>query len=98
MLREEVDKGKTRLGCFTGIYDTVPAKENFFYALTAIFLNYTVWRFRTKKIIPSLATLCHEVDYLFNAVASCSKKINDMAYTSVTPLCRRWREHGHGRG
>jgi hypothetical protein len=98
MLRAEVDEGKKLLGCITGIYDAVSTKDNFFYALTAILLNYTVWRFRTKKIIPSLATLCHEVDYLFNTVAYCSRKISDLASTSGTPLCRRWREHGHGRG
>jgi hypothetical protein len=62
------------MGCFTGIYDAVLTKDNFFYVLTAILLNYTVWRFRTKKIVPSLATQCHEVDYLFNTVAVCSKK------------------------
>jgi hypothetical protein len=98
MLRDEVDEGKRLLGCLTGIYDGVSARDNFFYVLTAILLNYTVWRFRSKKIIPSVATLCHEVDYLFNTVACCSKKIADMASISGTPLCRRWREHGHGRG
>ncbi len=30
MLREEADEGKKRLGCFTGIYDAISAKENFF--------------------------------------------------------------------
>jgi len=98
MLRDEADEGKKRLGCFTGLYDAVSAKDNFFYSLTAILLNYTVWRFRIKKLIPSLATLCHEVDYLFNSICYCSKKISDLASTSGTPLCRRWREHGHGRG
>jgi len=98
MLREEADEGKKRLGCFTGLYNEVSKTDNFFYILTAILLNYTVWRFRTKKIIPSLATLCHEVDYLFNTVAYCSKKISELANTSGTPLCRRWREHGRGRG
>jgi hypothetical protein len=98
MLREEADEGKKRSGCFTGLYNEVSKTDNFFYILTAILLNYTVWRFRTKKIIPSLATLCHEVDYLFNTVAYCSKKISELAITSGTPLCRRWREHGHGRG
>ncbi len=48
MLKEEVDEGKNRLGCLTGIYDSVSARDYFFYALTAIFLNYTVWRFRCK--------------------------------------------------
>jgi hypothetical protein len=86
------------LGCFTGIYETVSTKDTFFYILSSILLNYTVWGFRTKKLVPSLATFCHEVDYLFNTVAVCSKKILDLASTSGTPLCRRWREHGHGRG
>jgi hypothetical protein len=98
MLREEMDERKARLGCLTGLYENVSVRESIFYVLTSIFLNYTLWQFRQKKTVPGLATLCHEVDYHFQAVASCSKKISDLASASDSPVCRRWREHGHGRG
>jgi hypothetical protein len=98
MLKEEQDEGKARNGCLTGLYDNVPVKDSIFYVLTSIFLNYTIWHFRHKKTVPSLATLCHEVDYHFLTVANCSKKIADLASASDSPICRRWRAHGHGRG
>jgi len=98
MLREELDDGRARLGCLTGVYDNVTAKESVFYVLTSIFLNYTLWQFRHKKTVPSLATLCHEVDYHFQTVTSCSNKIATLALASDSPICRRWRELGHGRG
>ncbi len=94
MLREELDDGRARLGCLSGVYDNVTAKESVFYVLTSIFLNYTLWQFRHKKTVPSLATLCHEVDYHFQTVTSCSNKIATLALASDSPICRRWREQG----
>jgi hypothetical protein len=61
-------------------------------------INYTVWQWKLKKMIPSIATLATEVDYLFFSICGTSKKIENMALMSVTPLCRRWRDGRHGRG
>jgi hypothetical protein len=98
MLKRENNLEKSRLGCLTGIYETTPSADSFFYVLTSIFCNFTIWQCKQKKIVPSLATLLNEVDSHFLYTASVSTKISEMAKTSNTPVCRRWRAHGHGRG
>ena len=98
MLKRENNLEKSRLGCLSGIYETTPSADSFFYVLTSIFCNFTIWQCKQKKIVPSLATLLNEVDSHFLYTASVSTKISEMAKTSNTPVCRRWRAHGHGRG
>jgi hypothetical protein len=98
MMRNEIDPVKNKVGILTGTYDTVGGGDAIFLILTSIFLNYSIWQARSKKIVPSLATLCNEVDLHFHQVAVCSKKISDLAQTSNIPVCRRWRESGQGRG
>jgi hypothetical protein len=96
MLREENDAVKKRIGILTGTYNSVGRNDATFLSLTSIFLCYSIWQAKSKKIIPSLATLCNDVDQFFLEVTVCSKKISELAETSNTPVCRRWRESGHG--
>jgi exonuclease III len=98
MLKREINEDKSRLGCLTGIYDNTPGVDSFFYILTSIFLNYTIWQCKQRKTVPSLATLLNEVDSYFLNTTNVSNKITEMAKASNAPVCRRWREHGHGRG
>jgi hypothetical protein len=80
------------------LQEKIPRKDAMFLSLTSIFLCYSIWQAKSKKIIPSIATLCTDVDQLFLEVSVCSKKISELAETSNIPVCRRWRESGHGRG
>jgi hypothetical protein len=98
MLKREINEDKSRLGCLTGIYDNTPGVDSFFYILTSIFLNYTIWQCKQRKTVPSLATLLNEVDSYFLNTTNVSNKITEMAKASNAPVCRRWREYGHGRG
>jgi hypothetical protein len=96
--RPENDPVKARLSSLTGLLDNAVGCDNFFYVLTSVFLNYTLWQWKLKKIIPSPATLFLEVDNHFYAVTLVSKKITEMASNSNTGICRRWREQHHRRG
>jgi len=98
MLIDEDDAVKKRIGILTGFYDNVGGSDTLFLTLTSIFLCYSVWQAKGKKIIPSLASLCNDVDQLFLQVTVCSKKISELAEISNVPVCRRWRASGHGRG
>jgi hypothetical protein len=98
MLIDEDEAVKKRIGILTGFYDNVGGSDTLFLTLTSIFLCYSVWQAKGKKIIPSLASLCNDVDQLFLQVTVCSKKISELAEISNVPVCRRWRASGHGRG
>jgi hypothetical protein len=98
MMRNEVDVGKQRMGILTGTYENVTGHDALFFTLTSIFLCYSVWLARGKKSVPSIATLCNDVDQFFLQVTLCSKKISELAEISNVTVCRRWRENGHGRG
>jgi hypothetical protein len=96
--RHRLDETQKKLCYMTGTVATFHKNDSVFYMLTSILINYTVWQWKLKKMIPSIATLTTEVDYLFFSICATSKKIENMALMSVTPLCRRWRDGRHGRG
>jgi len=96
--RHRLDESQKKLCYMTGSVATYQKNDAFFYMLTSILINYTVWQWKLKKMIPSIATLTTEVDYLFFSICDISKKIENMALMSATPLCRRWRDGRHGRG
>jgi hypothetical protein len=77
MLQNENDAVKQRIGILTGSYDNVRGNDAMFLSLTSIFLCYSIWLAKSKKIIPSLATLCNDVDQFFLEVSVCSKKFRN---------------------
>jgi hypothetical protein len=83
---------------FTGIVRGAGKTDGFFYLLTAVLVNYTVWQFRMKKIVPSLASILEDVDNLFDMCVWVSKKISDTVSDANSPICRRWTARHHGRG
>ncbi len=96
--KHRLDEAQKKLCYMTGIVETYQKNDKLFYVLTSFLINYTVWQWKLKKMIPSIAKLTNEVDYLFYSVCFISKKIENMALTSTTPVCRRWRDGRHGRG
>jgi len=96
--RQRLDDAQKRLCYLTGLVETFHRNDKFFYILTATLINYSVWQWKLKKIIPSIATVTNEVDYVFYMVCFTSKIIENMALTSTTPICRRWRAGHHGHG
>ncbi len=68
------------------------------YLLTATLINYTIWQWRLKKLIPSIASVKNDVDFLFECIADASKTIKNLAINSGIPICRRWRAGRYGRG
>ncbi len=96
--KHRLDNTQKRLCYMTGSVETFHKNDSFFYVLTSVLINYTVWQWKLKCMIPSIATLTNEVDYIFYSVCSTSKKIENMTITSNCPICRRWRDGRHGRG
>jgi hypothetical protein len=91
------DRTKTML-CVGGYNYVGSATHNFFVLMTSIFYNYVIWQSRNKKTIPSIATICNEIDNYFDNVVICSKYVHDLALENGTPICRRWRERHNRRG
>jgi hypothetical protein len=83
---------------FTGIVRGAGKIDSFFYLLTAVLVNYTVWQFRMKKIVPSIASILEDVDNLFDMCEWVSKKISETVSDANSPICRRWTARHHGRG
>ena len=81
-----------KLFAFTGLSNNVHTADSFFLVLTCLFFNYTLWQAKLKKTVPSIATVCQEIDNHFDNVANVSAKLKNLAIDSGTPLCRRWRE------
>ena len=96
--KHRLDDEQKKVCYMTGIVETYQKNDALFYVLTSLLVNYTVWQWKLKKMIPSIATLTNEVDYLFYSVCFMSKKIENMALMSTTPVCRRWRDGRYGRG
>jgi len=96
--RHRLDDAQKKLCYLTGIVETLHKNDSTFYILTATLINYTIWQWKQKKMIPSIATLLNEVDYGFYMICYTSKKIENMAVISTTPICRRWRDGQYGRG
>jgi hypothetical protein len=96
--RHRLDDSRKKLCYMTGTVDAYQKTDSFFYMLTAILINYTVWQSKLKSIIPGIASLSNEVDYIFYMVCFTSKKIENLAITSNCPICRRWRNGQYGRG
>lgn len=91
------DDGSRNLLKTTGIRPGKPPIYMFFSILTALLVNFMIWQYRNRKIIPSLASLTFDVDTLF-ALAASGGKLAKMAENCNLSVCRRWRESGHGRG
>jgi hypothetical protein len=72
--------------------------DGFFYLLTAILVNYTMWQFRLKKIVPSIASMLEDVENLFDMCVNVSQKISVIVIESNSPICRRWTARHHRRG
>jgi hypothetical protein len=70
----------------TGSVATFHARDKRIIHLTATLVNYTVWQWKLKKIIPSIATVTNEVDYLFEGICDTSSKIENIAMLSGTPI------------
>jgi hypothetical protein len=83
---------------FTGMVDTLHNGDQTLYLLTATLINYTIWQWRLKKLIPSIASVKNDVDFLFECIADASKTIENLAINSGIPICRRWRAGRYGRG
>jgi hypothetical protein len=83
---------------FTGIVRGAGKINGFFYLLTAVLVNYTVWQFRMKKIVPSIASILEDVDNLFDMCVWVSNKISETVSEANSPICRRWTARHHGRG
>jgi hypothetical protein len=96
--RHRLDDAQKKLCYLTGIVETLHKNDSTFYILTATLINYTIWQWKQKKMIPSIATLLNEVDYGFYMICYTSRKIENMAVISTTPICRRWRDGQYGRG
>jgi hypothetical protein len=47
--------------------------------LTATLINFTIWPWKLKKLIPSIASVTNEVDFLFECAADASKRIENLA-------------------
>jgi hypothetical protein len=92
------DPVSCKLTYFTGIVRGAGKIDGFFYLLTAVLVNYTIWRFRMKKIVPSIASILEDVDNLFDMCVWVSHKISETVSDANSPICRRWTARHHGRG
>jgi hypothetical protein len=72
--------------------------SGFFYLLTAMLINFTVWQSRMKKSIPSVASIIEDVDNLFDTCVNVSSKISNTVPDAPPPICRRWTARNNGRG
>jgi hypothetical protein len=93
-----VNPAAERLTYLTGIVNGANKIDSFFYLLTSILCNYTVWQFRMKKIVPSTASIIEDIDNLFESCVNVSHKISDTVSDASSPICRRWTARQHGRG
>jgi hypothetical protein len=82
----------------TGIVNGSNKIDSFYYLLTSILCNYTVWQFRMKKIIPSMASITEDMDTLFDSCVDVSQIISGTVTDASSPICRRWSARRHGRG
>ncbi len=87
-----------RLLCCTGLAPVNNGTDRFFYVLTAIFFNFVLWQCKRKRLLPSTVTVLNDIDFLFANICKISSRINTLALTNNSHLCRRWRENGHWRG
>jgi hypothetical protein len=87
-----------RLTYMTGIVIGSNKIDSFYYLLTSILCNYTVWQFRMKKIIPSIASITEDMDTLFDSCVDVSQVISGTVSDASSPICRRWSARRHGRG
>ena len=73
-------------------------EDRFIFILTSVLINYTVWQYKLKKIVPGIASLITDVDNLFDSAVIASESLKIIATTNASPLCRRWSAARHGRG
>jgi hypothetical protein len=87
-----------RLWCLTGLVPANNENDRFFYVLTSILFNYVLWQCKIKRLLPSTVTALYDIDFMFDNICKVSSRIRTLAMTNNSPLCRRWRTNGHGRG
>ncbi len=87
-----------RLTYLTGIVNGSNKTDSFYYLLTSILCNYTVWQSRMKKIVPSTVSIIEDLDNLFDSCVDVSQKISGTVTDASSPICRRWSARRHGRG
>jgi len=92
------DPVSKKLTYLTGIVRNASKNDKFFYILTSMLINYVVWQFRMKKVVPGIASIMEDVENLFDMCVSVSKKISNLVIDASSPICRRWRARHHGRG
>jgi hypothetical protein len=93
------DDVSKKLGCIAGCITAGTSIDNFFILMTSIFFYCTIWQWKLmNKVIPSIATVCMEIDNHFDNAILCSNLVKNLATDSRTPVCRRWRERTNGRG
>jgi hypothetical protein len=68
--------------------DTLFNSDNILYVLTATLINYSILQWKLKKLIPSIASIKNDVDFLLECVADVSKVIENLAINSGIPICR----------
>jgi hypothetical protein len=90
--------GLTFLHPDTNESDFLCPNDKFFYLLTSMLINYVVWQFRMKKVVPGIASIMEDVENLFDMCVSVSEKISNLVTDASSPICRRWRARHHGRG
>jgi hypothetical protein len=80
-----------------GYVPDATAVQHFFNTLTSLFFNYLTWTYKLKRAIPSVATVLMDIDCLFAEAVNC-RKLQNLALTCNSIVCRRWRSNGGRRG
>jgi hypothetical protein len=87
-----------RMACMTGLIPTNNVTDKFFYVLTSILFNFVLWQCKQKRLLQSSVTVLNDIDFLFSNICKVSSRVNTLALTNNSNLCRRWRDYGHRRG
>jgi hypothetical protein len=93
-----INPAAERCTYMTGLVPGANNLSGFFYLLTAMLINFTVWQSRMKKSIPSVASIIEDVDNLFDTCVNVSSKISNTVSDAPPPICRRWTARHNGRG
>ena len=94
----QLNDDERRLVITTGLVPNASGIDCVFNILTSLLFNYIVWQGKIKKSPPSPATICYEIDNLYNVSMQVNRKLREAASLSNTLICRRWRGERQGRG
>jgi hypothetical protein len=94
----QLNDDERRLVITTGLVPNASGIDCVFNVLTSLLFNYIVWQGKIKKSLPSPATICYEIDNLYNVSMQVNRKLREAASLSNTLICRRWRGERQGRG